>query len=447
MAFLTYNGVTIEEPFHTLLYSKDVKLDPSGTDYLYTVFRLHVRGIYNPESTVSGAGAPPTTDIAIRHALLTPRSTLIYSQHALNGQASVVFTSPSGATGVDAHNGPIPLALNVTQVIGTKSWVIEYAIETYINENTAATKSVLLSHRWRMEESIDQDYFTTRTITGRAIFRTDRLATLSAVPDDFRTYMAHPIPGGFRRESIHVAASEDGSELDYHLVDRQQASICIRFGVSRIEATHTAGVTVPGLERIVSAAIGDIAALGSALGKVGSAHDAPGTFRNSARAYSNLPSMQTWGNMPIRFDIVEVRVWGDPSSLRKVLTNVAMVVALGRFSEVQTTVATKNLTVMHDLMGKFVSVRLELMSGPLQTAAPIGAGGTPLVLNAFPDSDDLSQIAVSITSGAAQSPPPLGDNLSIGTYLARMAAQALSDPNDVPDTASEPAANRRLSPP
>ncbi len=192
-----------------------------GPTYLYTTFRFHWRGTYNPANgfawglipqqilpsgnftgTFPGlipGSLPPTTNVAIRHFLMQPRGRLTYTIGGLvqpAGDSTVVVigglpdiicpTTIKGADENDAEvdyqtdckNGPVPLSCNVVEIKGTKTFLVDWAVECYINEayifRTSTTLSALLSQRWTIEEDLDEDFFSTRTITGHAIFRADQ---------------------------------------------------------------------------------------------------------------------------------------------------------------------------------------------------------------------------------------------------------------------------------
>src|SRR5208337_4982040 len=132
-----------------------------------------------------------------------------------------------------------------------------------------ATPSVLLSHRWRMSHHLDADAFCTRRIVGHAIFRSDRLASLKANPDDYRSFTFHPPLQNFRRLPIDVEVDEDNLTLTYQITDVEQAiNVIAPGGVSRIEAWHSANVSLIGVEGQVSEITGGswgvIKAFGSA---------------------------------------------------------------------------------------------------------------------------------------------------------------------------------------
>lgn len=152
----------------------------------------------------------PVTDISLRHILSQPRQQLVVGVGTVES-----LRSPRKGFTVDSHNGPKPIQWDVVQISGTKTFIVDFAIQVALNEcylfNTKAP-SVLLSHRWQMMGETDQDGYTTRYIQGRAVFNTEKLLAVGGQADDFRDALFHPVPMNFRRGDIKTYPSEDGSE-------------------------------------------------------------------------------------------------------------------------------------------------------------------------------------------------------------------------------------------
>jgi hypothetical protein len=76
------------------------------------------------------SGVPAVvSDVALRHALMQPRQQLSFS---VGGLISVY--SPLRGFNVDAMNGPKPLFCHVVEIQGSRTFVVEYGIETDVNE-------------------------------------------------------------------------------------------------------------------------------------------------------------------------------------------------------------------------------------------------------------------------------------------------------------------------
>lgn len=247
---LTYNGIDLQIG-RVLDSEMRAVYDDTGVDFLYVHFRIRVQAIFNPRATASQVNNPsgdtPAASLSfLRQRLLTPRQSLqinigndtLLVSPQINADANVPFAT-------DANNGPHPIDLQILSVHGSKSIVVAYEIETWLNECTGSSGSpppTILSHRWEMTEDIGDDYLSTRTIRGRATFRTDFLLAESNVPDDFRRYLFHPVPPFFQRTSIRVTPESDGTALNYEIVDEEQVwNLDPSRGIIRVEGYQTEG--------------------------------------------------------------------------------------------------------------------------------------------------------------------------------------------------------------
>ena len=399
----------------------------NGPDYLCTVHRLKVRGIYNPEvnaydfpnGDIPGAALPaaalrptsviatglgntrdsplagilalkgnpagatsavppaqsrgsmaPTTDRAIRHFMMQPRRRLIYAVGPSPLLVSPGINADGTASDRDTYNGPMPLACDVVCISGTKSFQVDYAIETYVNEALfyRNPNSVILSHRWKRHESIDQDMYSTIVTEGAAVFRTDRLAFLGRVADDFRSALFHPVNPGFVRRGWDIEVSEDNSQLRYILVDKHTHLRVVAPGVTRIEAFATA--EVQGDNPMAA-----MAGLFGGMGKLG-AISAKKNAKGSDWILSGIPLVgDLIGNLiPLLTIHFVVRVWGNDRSTRKSLEKTAynimgfrMKYAHDQLGAKETNLAGSTMSVTHDLNGSFV----ELVSSTATVAPPL----------------------------------------------------------------------------
>jgi hypothetical protein len=245
-ATLTYNGVDLVIG-RVLQCLQEPEYDDLN-NALWTNFDLTVRCIINPFATASntggfnlktapGGGDLPGASIAnLRRSLLQPRGYLLVKV----GKETVWEAPQTTTAGVlmkcDATGGPTPVAFNVEQIVGTKSVVATYRIRFALNECVARRDHelstggssglplpppILLSHVWDMEETLDEQALSTRVITGEAIFRRDFLERHlpKLTPDDFRSYLYHPIPDYFQRLPVRVKVTRDGQGIQYQLTD------------------------------------------------------------------------------------------------------------------------------------------------------------------------------------------------------------------------------------
>ena len=154
----------------------------------------------------------------------------------------------------DAKNGPVPVNVQVKQVVGTRTFLVYFEVLTWLAWQAAdASEPSVLSHRWEMSHDIDENHFTTRTVEGSAVFRGDLLydqpGQPQRVPDDFRLRLLHPIPNSFRRTGIQVIAAGDGLSVRYRFQDvEQDANLGLTNPITRFEGYYKIGFdSTPGI--------------------------------------------------------------------------------------------------------------------------------------------------------------------------------------------------------
>lgn len=388
-----------------------------GPTYLYTIYRTHFRGTYNPATfsyslnplpggapgalpfQITGV-APPTTNNATKHFLMQPRGTFVYNIGGVVTPAGAVLggleairsptnvpgsnVNPDGTTNggaapnfnvsyrTDATNGPTPLHCHVIEVKGTKTFLVDWAIECAVNEcylfKSSQSLSALLSHRWTYEEDLDQDFFFTRTIKGHAIFRSDRLLALGAVADDYRAWLFHPVQNNAQRTVQQCIISDDGNRLDYVLVDREKpfnlTPTVVNLGVTRIEATYSNGykkaINVEDLvgELVIGEAllVGGFLLRATLAGRIAGLALGMRAIGHFERASGFIPRSQKH---------LTVRVWGNRSSTRSNLYSVAVNVLASKITVLDRKLGSGTITASEDLMGKFVELDCVVESGPI----------------------------------------------------------------------------------
>jgi hypothetical protein len=302
MAFLQYNGVTIDIGKTLMFEMKDV-YTRDNTQYLYTHYHLAFQGVINPSlpTTPTGrAGTGPLPTVAIptpagtslpiispsvtvnqlKSLLKQPRQPLIYATVDLNNAAKTVtlLRSPRQVPGaaaqpngqptffaVDSKNGPLPVGTpDIIENVGDKTFLVRFEIETWLNECDNLhppgfnVGRVCLAHRWEDSHEIDEDFFTTRTVLGTAIFDAGWLKYLPNIfpavnagqpwaPDDFRSTFFHPIQNGFQRRNIQVTATEDGLACNYSFQDEQMPyTLNNTMNIANFQGAYRIGIAMPG---------------------------------------------------------------------------------------------------------------------------------------------------------------------------------------------------------
>lgn len=249
---VTYNGVTLYNVV-TRAWSEEVQMDESGTDALFVRVRMRFEGILHAQGTAGivaglsdyggpggtytggvqgGGGAPAWIGVNgmpanlesglddIRRRLWEPRKALkvaFGSQTALEVAAA---TSSIGAAGyVDTDNGPKPKAVEITHVLGQQVLRIAFSIDAAILPCPGgATRSLppVLNNRWSIQETMDDRFFTTRTIRGRM-----RISSANLSAEAYRKDVIPRLENGFRRERIEFTTAANGLEAEYSITDRQ----------------------------------------------------------------------------------------------------------------------------------------------------------------------------------------------------------------------------------
>lgn len=422
MSKITYgtgsNMVTLDF-VETRLYERTAIMD--GPTYLYTRHTLGVVAIYNPERNSPFVAAPnfqaPIIDIALRHKLMLPRQKLLYTV----GTTNVIHSPlnlPAGLT-TDANNGPLPLYCHVEKVHGKKTFKVYWVVQTDVNECPSSLPPIVLSHRWTMDHDIDEHFFTTRTIRGHAILRTDHMLKSSVTPDDYRPHFIHPIPNDFKRTHINVVAHEDGNALDYVVVDTEQPFVFDNFvrdrGVTKIEAYQNFEEGSFAFDTIARTLATEIAAATTSAGTI------PGLA--AAATLGALRGAEK--SLPTIVHSFLVRVWGNRDADRGNLELVAWTIVQRRREAANIpALSDKWCNVSHDIMGKWVEVSARFKLGPVASAAASLAFGGVV----FGSADELTA-GITRTTGPGMG---LGAGNSTGTvrgtWIGELVAQTLQEP-------------------
>ncbi len=502
MASLTYNGVTLTN-LKTNIWEREAIKD-GDVNYLYTAHTIRVKGIYNPRmisykpfqpalGTVfpPGTGVPvtptavpgqvaPVTDEAIRHVLMQQRQKLIYHSGEPNPAGNDMLVSPPvlpallGTATVDSAQGPDPVYCNVREIIGTKTFEVEFVIRTYLNESYLYTTDppTILSHLWRMEHDVNSQYLAVRRVFGRAIFDTAVLSLIPPAfgfgvpaPDDWRQFLFHPIPDHFKRENIQVTAEEDGTALVYSFEDVEQEYVLLTGtgpggpNATKIESAHTARLFRPGLESIVGMEASQL--LGKAqqlLDKTIGGHVTdvldPRNWAIGGGIIGTERIKEITGRTPdppsfldklaflptVQHEVV-VRVWGNRSAFRQDLQGVAAQVISNRLSGYVAaggilSMADWHCDITHNLLANFVEVSAGFKTAPLTTVLLNGVGGGLIgPMPGFIAAQALwplmptNDFVTGITGFLGAAPAPQGDTVSTGSYIAQCVANVLAQPS------------------
>jgi hypothetical protein len=238
---VTYNGVELHN-VQTKSWDQELVYDASGTDLLYSRYRMRFEGIVHAQNigtgthnapawiakagtTGSGANAV-TTFAAVRSLLAQPRATLTVtfgSSVVVNvcSRSGDTGMPPGMAPGTDLDNGPKPRHVSLTHIIGDQVFRLVFEIDCCVQECPSASPgdtSLLnvVNNRWSISEAIDENFFTTRTIRGRL-----RLGRPMQNAHAYKSAVVPSLESGFRRDRIDFAVAENGLDCEYTVVDKQ----------------------------------------------------------------------------------------------------------------------------------------------------------------------------------------------------------------------------------
>lgn len=372
-----------------------------------THHHIGVTAVWNPQATRSALGKPALVSIAeLSELLLTPRGKLTIT---IGGE--VVLQSPAPKAGggsypCDAKNGPNPIALNVTEIMGIKTCIAYFEIETWIANPCQDNPTSILSHRWSMTHEYDDLLYCTRRIHGEAVFRTDYLNDRGQLPDDFRRNFFHPLPTRMKREGMVVTASEDGASLTYDFVDVQQPVILLpiikedQYSISKVR----------------------------------------GKWRTGWKRTHLLGGWSRWVSM-------NVEAWGSPGTSRAwpIICCLKMVAAFGFNDLLPNTSAFYDMDLEVDLWDKYASLSCGLFLAGVgenlaaDLGALIGAGRDPLsVVNALGGSVGPIQLGptrfpevidgVTSVDNTKRNPVLPQSGGTRGTFVEALVTQALLKP-------------------
>lgn len=213
----------------------DTRLSVKGTDpATYTADQTDP----NLAASVGNVNYPAgMTDHELRMRLMIPRQKLIVSAYRTDGSRYVWLESPRSyprtvqigtgttpyaeATPSDAANGPLPLRCDVIQPSGdgVGAFGVNFMIETCLVPTAPEAERLILSHRWEVTHSYDEDFHLTRITRGLVVFNGGLQRLTLQTPDWYRNTFMHPIPLGFRRGVPEVKATSDGLGVQYTITD------------------------------------------------------------------------------------------------------------------------------------------------------------------------------------------------------------------------------------
>jgi len=283
MTTVIYNDVILRH-CETKSFEQTIVYDESRTDLMYSKFRIRVAstlaavrssgnsfGIAPPtgsgttatqrERTIQRLLSEPRKDFwmlidsgvaneqmtpAQLAALTPPANTgiddfLLIATGNIDGMMSLHPLSDQYGSGdaierinvVDVENGPKPTNVTVTEIIGGRTFRVEFEIEICrkfcpaggsldlpppfdIWGSIVPTGSTVLSNRWHLDESKDENWITTRVLQG-----TLRVTQKTFWPHLIRSVCVPPLLRGYKRVRQSFVDDPTGLILKYRIEDQQ----------------------------------------------------------------------------------------------------------------------------------------------------------------------------------------------------------------------------------
>lgn len=207
MSKVVYNGIELGY-VKTTQYSNRSVADKDKPDLVYRETTLQVESVL-AASVTPAVGAETAQDVLnrVRHELELPRRSLVYEVGGTR-----LIDLPNG----DDANGPFPFGVDV-QLVAEASFVIRWGVVFRVAECNGSQRQIL-SHRWTETASIDDEHLTTYRRSGRLIVS----GRSGLNPDSFRGIVTPPIGPKFTRQSAEYTLHDNGLELAFAFVDKEQ---------------------------------------------------------------------------------------------------------------------------------------------------------------------------------------------------------------------------------
>lgn len=399
-----------------------------------------------PIGVPTGRAAGPSgawTAQVVRHTLMQPRLQLRWVIDSVP-----ILVSPLPGLVVDSYgNGPRPVSCDVVELHGSKTFLVEWVIETTLSDCWRFTQSpfIVLSHTWTSEDDLDPDFYVTRTTRGRVMFDGGLIRTPGAIipgtinPDWYRWQFLHPVPQNMKRMGVKTRVLEDGQTVEYEILDRETALNIVSGSVTRIEGVHK--VTNEIIDAIHFGEtrtggwggdfkIGSIGGSWSRTESMSALHYYASRGRRGA--FDSYPAFAT--------HFIGLKVWGTRGSARADLESVARDIITKRILPITGLVARAvKSEITHDIVQSAIEALVVYYGGPLTQPSflPNARDDGAYVFGSKTSNDTTANLlAASTTINKA----PNGDSVGRGTFLQAIVQAALQKPCNLAATYPPPPA-------
>ena len=233
-SIVTYNGIELHS-VETKRFEQEPVYDASHTDVIGSKFSMSFEGIchaqkitddtvlpYIGQAGYASAGSnQPTTQQSynnITQMLWQPRRKLTVR---MGGQMLFVCNPcDSGTQYDDIANGPQPKNVLLTHITSNNTvgptFHVVFDIECVRTACPKGQIPAVLNNRWSISESHDDEYYTTRTITGEL-----RQSSSALNADCWRFLVVPTLENGFKRVGLEWNIAADGLKINYVVTDKQ----------------------------------------------------------------------------------------------------------------------------------------------------------------------------------------------------------------------------------
>jgi len=211
---IIYNGVEFGS-LHKSEVSATPEYDESGRVVKWVRYTIKV-------DAWIGANLPVDTELEnIRVKLTKPGQTLFYNGKGFGNNFIVNRVGPP----FDVNWGPKPTLLTWRPLAGRQGAFLTWQVETCIPEcpETARYQGIVTVN-YEVQLAIDQDDYTTRTVTGHVIIAQTRQAFSNRVKETAEAYREQITPAeirGFQRVTRDFKLSKDRNRGDFTFVDKE----------------------------------------------------------------------------------------------------------------------------------------------------------------------------------------------------------------------------------
>ncbi len=199
-------------------FAQEAIYTEDGMDYIYTKFTLDCQCLLTVDSLAINPSLKNKKDInllikEVRQIILQQRQDFSFSLGA-SGSKIIEIGAP------DPAGGPFPKAFDIVEIEGANAAIVTFRIEAHSQDGCGEDREKeiekeILSNRFSVTMSYDQDFYATRSTTGKLTLR----GKVGIQPDNFRNFIMPALPSGYRRKSLDFKVASSGLVLGYTIVD------------------------------------------------------------------------------------------------------------------------------------------------------------------------------------------------------------------------------------